>query len=171
MVQGLRSLTSTARFQVQSLLSELRPWKLYHVVKKKEKKLVSLISQFKLDGVANHSLALTSLSEHSIPFHSQTLKFSRRCSFSFKCAIKSYNWFPLIGLFCRFSCVLYMLIPVVHIQLLYHGWLRADSASRWALNSPCCPTALRPRLQPVGEKPCPGWCPREPPHKGQVTGS
>ena len=68
MVQWLSSLTSTARFQVQSLLSELRPWKLYHVVKKKEKKLVSLFSQFNLDGVTKHSLALTSLSERSIPF-------------------------------------------------------------------------------------------------------
>ena len=36
--------------------------------KRKKKKLVSLISQFKLDGVTKHSLALTSLSERSIPF-------------------------------------------------------------------------------------------------------
>ena len=95
----------------------------------------------------------------NFPFHSQTLKFSRRCSFSFKCTIKSKNWFPLIGLFRRFYHVLYMLIHEVHIQLPYPGWLRADSASRLALNSPCCPTAPRPCLQPVGEKPCPGWCP------------
>ena len=36
--------------------------------KRKKKILVSLISQFKLDGVMKHSLALTSLSERSIPF-------------------------------------------------------------------------------------------------------
>ena len=36
--------------------------------KMKKKKLVSLISQFKLDGVTKHSLALTSISERSIPF-------------------------------------------------------------------------------------------------------
>ena len=36
--------------------------------KRKKKKLVSPISQFKLDGVMKHSLALTSLSERSIPF-------------------------------------------------------------------------------------------------------
>ena len=41
------------------------------------------------------------------------------------------------------------------MQLLYPGWQRAVSASRWALSNPCCPTALRSRLQPVGEKPCP----------------
>ena len=38
-------------------------------------------------------------------------------------------------------------------------------------SNPCCPTALRPRLQPVREKPSPGQCPGERPHKGQVTGS
>ena len=38
MVQWLTSLTSTAGFQVRSLLSELRPWKLHHVVKKERKK-------------------------------------------------------------------------------------------------------------------------------------
>ena len=36
--------------------------------KRKKKILVSLISQIKLDGVTKHSLALTSLSERSIPF-------------------------------------------------------------------------------------------------------
>ena len=36
--------------------------------KRKKKKLVSLISQFKLDGVTKHSLALVSISERSIPF-------------------------------------------------------------------------------------------------------
>ena len=36
--------------------------------KRKKKKLVSPISQFKLDDVTKHSLALTSLSERSIPF-------------------------------------------------------------------------------------------------------
>ena len=36
--------------------------------KRKKKILVGLISQFKLDGVMKHSLALTSLSERSIPF-------------------------------------------------------------------------------------------------------
>ena len=36
--------------------------------KRKKKKLVSPISQFKLDGVTKHSLALTSLSVRSIPF-------------------------------------------------------------------------------------------------------
>ena len=51
----------------RSLFSELRPWKLHHVVKKERKKLVNLISQFKLDGITKHSLALTSLSEHSVP--------------------------------------------------------------------------------------------------------
>ena len=66
MVQWLRSLTSTAGFQVRSLLSELRPWKLNHVVKK-EKKVVNLILQFKLDGLMKHSLALTSLSECFVP--------------------------------------------------------------------------------------------------------
>ena len=35
--------------------------------KRKKKKLVSLILQFKLDGVMKHPLALTSLSERSIP--------------------------------------------------------------------------------------------------------
>ena len=50
-------------------LSELRPRKLHHVVKKeKKKKLVNLILQFKLDGLTKHSLALTSLSECPIPF-------------------------------------------------------------------------------------------------------
>ena len=69
MVQWLRSLTSTAGFQVRSLLSKLRPWKPHHVLKKeRKKKLVSLTSQFKLDGITKHSLALTSLSERSIPF-------------------------------------------------------------------------------------------------------
>ena len=69
MVQWLRSLTSTAGFQVRSLLSKLRPWKLNHVVKKeRKKKLVSLISQCKLYGVKKHSISLTSLSERSIPF-------------------------------------------------------------------------------------------------------
>ena len=63
-----------------------------------------------------------------------------------------------------------MLIPDVHLQFPYPGWQRADSTSRWALSNPCCPTALRPCLQPVGEKPCPGWFPGEPPHKVQVTG-
>jgi hypothetical protein len=57
------------------------------------------------------------------------------------------------------------------VQFPYPGGQRADRASKWALSNPCCPTALRPHLQPVGEKPCPGWCPGEPPHKGQVTGS
>ena len=38
------------------------------VEKRKKKKLVSLTSQFKLDGVTKHSLALTSISERSIPF-------------------------------------------------------------------------------------------------------
>ena len=66
MVQWLTSLTSTAGFQVRSLLSELRPWKLNHVVKK-EKKVVNLILQFKLDGLMKHSLALTSLSECFVP--------------------------------------------------------------------------------------------------------
>ena len=66
MVQWLRSLTSTEGFQVRSLLSELRPWKLNHVVKK-EKKVVNLILQFKLDGLMKHSLALTSLSECFVP--------------------------------------------------------------------------------------------------------
>ena len=36
--------------------------------KNKEKKLVNLILQFKLDGLMKHSLALTTLSERSIPF-------------------------------------------------------------------------------------------------------
>ena len=36
MVQWLRSLTSTAGFQVQSLLSELRPWKLHLGAMKKD---------------------------------------------------------------------------------------------------------------------------------------
>ena len=36
--------------------------------KRKKKILVGLISQFKLDGVMKHSLALTTLSERSIPF-------------------------------------------------------------------------------------------------------
>ena len=36
--------------------------------KRKKKKLVSPISQFKLDDVTKHSLALISLSERSIPF-------------------------------------------------------------------------------------------------------
>ena len=36
--------------------------------KRKKKKLVSPISQFKLDGITKDSLALTSLSERSIPF-------------------------------------------------------------------------------------------------------
>ena len=67
MVQWLTFLTFTAGFQVRSLLSELRPWKLNHVVKK-EKKVVNLILQFKLDGLTKHSLALTSLSECSVPF-------------------------------------------------------------------------------------------------------
>ena len=152
MVQWLRSLTSTAGFQVWSLLSELRPWKLNHVVKKeRKKKLVSPISQFKLRNTPKPWHLFL-----NVPFHSQTLKFSRRCSFSFKCTIKSQNWFPLIGLFCRFYHVLYMLIPEVHVQLLYPGWQSTDSTSRWALNSPCCPTAPRPSLQPVCEKPCPG---------------
>ena len=54
---------------LRSLLSELRPWKLHHVVKKeKKKKLVNLILQFKLDGLTKHSLALTSLFECPIPF-------------------------------------------------------------------------------------------------------
>ena len=69
MIQWLTSLTSTAGFQVRSLLSELRPWKLHHVVKKeRKKKVVNLILQFKLDGLTKHSLALTSLSECSVPF-------------------------------------------------------------------------------------------------------
>ena len=70
MVQWLRSLTSTAGFQVRSLLSELRQWKLHHVVKKerkKKKKGVNLILQFKLDGLMKHSPALTSLSECFVP--------------------------------------------------------------------------------------------------------
>ena len=66
MVQWLTFLTFTAGFQVRSLLSELRPWKLNHVVKK-EKKVVNLILQFKLDGLMKHSLALTSLSECFVP--------------------------------------------------------------------------------------------------------
>ena len=36
--------------------------------KRKKKKLVNLILQFKLDGLTKHSLALTSLSECPIPF-------------------------------------------------------------------------------------------------------
>ena len=36
--------------------------------KRKKKILVGLISQFKLDGVTKHSLALTTLSQRSIPF-------------------------------------------------------------------------------------------------------
>ena len=36
--------------------------------KKKEKKLVNLTLQLKLDGITKHSLALTSLSERSVPF-------------------------------------------------------------------------------------------------------
>ena len=69
MVQWLTFLTFTAGFQVRSLLSELRPWKLNHVVKKeRKKKVVNLILQFKLDGLTKHSLALTSLSECSVPF-------------------------------------------------------------------------------------------------------
>ena len=167
MVQCLRSLTSTAGFQVWSLLSELRPWKLNHVVKKeRKKKLVSPISQFKLRNTPKPWHLFL-----NVPFHSQTLKFSRRCSFSFKCTIKSQNWFPLIGLFGRFYHVLYMLIPEVHLQLLYPDWKRADSVSTWALSNPCCSTALRPRLQPMSEKLCPGRHPGEPPHKVQVTRS
>ena len=66
MVQFLRFLTSSAGVHVRSLLSKLRPWKLNHVVKK-EKKVVNLILQFKLDGLMKHSLALTSLSECFVP--------------------------------------------------------------------------------------------------------
>ena len=53
---------------LRSLLSELRPRKLHHVVKKEKKKLVNLILHFKLDGLTKHSLALTSLFECPIPF-------------------------------------------------------------------------------------------------------
>ena len=146
-VQFLRFLTSSAGVHVRSLLSKLRPWKPHHVLKKeRKKKLVSLISQFKLDGVTKHSLAWHLFL--NVPFHSQTLKFSRRCSFGFKCTIKSQNLFPLSGLFGRFYYVLYMLIREVHLQLLYPDWQRADTTSTWAWSNPCCPTAWGPVSNP-----------------------
>ena len=61
-----------------------------------------------------------------------------------------------------------MLIPDFHPQLLNPDWQRADCTSRRTRGNPCCPTALRPLLKPVGVKPCPGW---RPPHKVQATGS
>ena len=61
-----------------------------------------------------------------------------------------------------------MLVPDFHPQLLNPDWQRADCTSRRTRGNPCCPTALRPLLKPVGVKPCPGWCP---PHKVQATGS
>ena len=168
-VQFLRFLTSSAGVHVRSLLSKLRPWKPHHVLKKeRKKKLVSLTSQFKLDCVTKHSLAWHLFL--NVPFHSQTLKFSRRCSFGFKCTIKSQNLFPLSGLFGRFYHVLYMLIPEVHLQLLYPSLQRTDSTSRWALSNACCPTAPRPSLQTISEKPRPGRHPGEPPQKARSPG-
>ena len=61
-----------------------------------------------------------------------------------------------------------MLIPDFHPQLLNPDFQRADCTSRRTRGNPCCPTALRPLLKPVGMKHCPGWCP---PHKVQATGS
>ena len=74
-------------------------------------------------------LALSSLSELSIPF-SNTKIFKE----VLKCTINSQDWFPLTGLFSRFYQVLWVLIPDVHVQLLYSGWQRADGTSRWALS-------------------------------------
>ena len=74
-------------------------------------------------------LALRSLSELSIPF-SNTKIFKE----ILKCTINSQDWFPLIVLFSRFYHVLWVLTPDVHVQLLFSGWQRADSASRWALS-------------------------------------
>ena len=85
-------------------------------------------------------------------------------SFSFKCLRKRLP--PHWSVFQILSDTMY-----INVQFLYPGWQRTDSTSRWALSNPCCPRALRPRLQPMGEKSCPGWCPGELPHKDQVTGS
>ena len=74
-------------------------------------------------------LALSFLSELSIPF-SNTKIFKE----VLKCTINSQGWFPLTGLFSRFYQVLWVLIPDVHVQLLYSGWQRADGTSRWALS-------------------------------------
>ena len=61
-----------------------------------------------------------------------------------------------------------MLIPDFHPQLLNPDFQRADCTARRTRGNPCCPTALRPLLKPVGMKHCPGRCP---PHKVQATGS
>jgi len=75
-------------------------------------------------------------------------------SFSFKCLRKRLP--PHWSVFQILSDTMY-----INVQFLYPGWQRADSTSGWALSNPCCPRALRPCLQPMGEKSCPGWCPGE----------
>ena len=67
MVQGLRFLTS---WLVSGSIPTHRTKTLEAVScdqKRKKKKVVNLILQFKLDGLTKHSLALTSLPECSVP--------------------------------------------------------------------------------------------------------
>ena len=73
-----------------------------------------------------------------------------------------------------------MLVPHIYVQLLYPGWQRADRASGWVLSNHrasgwvlsnhCCPTALRPSLQPVGEKSFPEQWPMSPLTRARSSG-
>ena len=120
------------------------------------------MSQFQTDdGIAHCHWYLTL----NFPSHFQSRFWSQWLTHLASITLEQISLFRSTS---RFYQVLCMLIPDFHPQLLNPDFQRADCTSRRTRGNPCCPTALRPLLKPVGVKPCPGWCP---PHKVQDTGS
>ena len=77
----------------------------------------------------------------------------------------------------RLNCFDSQILPaIVHTNTWFPGavslpWLtESRQLIQIGPKQSLLPTTLRPHLQPVGEKPCPGQWPGEPPHKCHVTG-